>query len=106
MEEVPSANPTELPRHIARKFAHLAVVADDEKSLHNAIDFLVQQAILEKGPGNLKVIRANFEEFFLLWFARDEISDSLKRLAVAGLVKETNGIFSLDVNQEGQLKKL
>ncbi|MEK7107046.1 MAG: hypothetical protein AAB899_02565 [Patescibacteria group bacterium] len=97
---------TEIPRSIARKFAHLIVAGDDEKSLHKSIDYLTQQVLLEKGAGSPRVVRNNFEEYFHIKFGEDEISESLGRLVRQGFAKEGNGAFSLDVKQEGYLKKL
>ena len=98
--------PPYVPRYIARKFANLVVVGDDEKSLHGAIDFLVQQVLLDKGAGGLRTVRKNFEEFFLLKFEREEIAESLKRLVAKGDVTETQGVYALEIKREGSLKKL
>jgi len=101
-----SNDPTEIPRHVARKFAHLAVVANDPNALHNSIDFLVQEVLLEKGGGNASVVRRNLEEYFHLKFEEEEISESLQRSREAGKVLENREIFTLDSAQEGYLKKL
>lgn len=100
------AVPAEVPRYVARKFAHLAVVGNDVKSLHGAIDFLVQQVLLDKGSGGLKSVRQNFEEVFLLKFEKDEIDQSLQRLVATGDVIEKQGFYTLETKKEGLLKKL
>jgi len=96
-----------LENHALRRLAHLMAGGDDQNTLNEAHDFLIEQTLLEGNKGKSpKEIRSGVQSLFLLRFSLEEVGDSLLRLQKNSRIVERSQRFSLEVKREGELKKL
>ncbi len=96
-----------LADHAFRRLAHLMVGGENQSTIDNAHDFLVEQTLLEKGASkSIRDVREGVESLFLLRFSNEEIQNSISRLLKSGKIVENHNRYSLEVVQEGKLRKI
>jgi len=97
----------ELKHHLLRRLAHI-VVGNETDLAKTAIEFFVEQVLLEKGnKESCKEIESGMKEIFLLKFSRDEIREATNKLVETGKVIgfNNNQQFSLEARRADAIRK-
>lgn len=98
---------TQIQNHALRRLAHLMAGGENQHTLDSAHDFLIEQALLERGKEkSVKEIREGITSLFLLRFSNEEVKDSIDRLIREGKVIEKKSHYTLEVEREGALRKI
>ena len=89
----------EIKHHLLRRLVHV-VVGNEENVASLAIDFFIEQALIEIGNNkSQREIVRGVQQIFLLSFSSEEVAEALLRLHEGGNIVSSNNKYTLELSR-------